>query len=129
MAIQNDSKLSNKEFSDILKRRIYNWILRLIKFIDSLPKNDSVCRITGDQLIRCGTSTGANYVEAIAGSSTKDFTNFLTHALKSANESKFWLALLRDTDRGNKDEINYLLAEIMEIANILGSSVKTLKDK
>lgn len=129
MASQNDGKLSNQEFSKVLKRRIYHWILRLIKFVDSLPKNDSVCRIAGDQLIRCGTSGGANYVEAIAGSSAKDFTNFLTYALKSANESKFWLALLRDTNRGDKNEINYLLAEITEIANILGSSIKTLKDK
>jgi len=53
----------------------------------------------------------------------------LTHSLKSANESKFWLALLRDTNRGNKEEINRLLKEIIEIANIFGSSIKTLKKK
>ena len=119
----------NKKFSEELKRRIYNWILRLIKFLDTLPKDDSLCRTTDNQLIRCGTSIGANYIEAIAGSSKKEFTNFLSHALKSANESKFWLALLRDAGKGDKDEINGLLNELIEIANILASSIRTLRGK
>jgi four helix bundle protein len=89
-----------------------------------------VCaELLGDQLIRSGSSVGANYVEAAAGSSKKDFTNSLTHSLKSANESKFWLALLRDTNRGDKKELDYLLNEIIEIAKIFGSSIKTLKNK
>ncbi len=117
----------NKAFSEEFKRRIYKFILRLIKFVETLPKNDILCRIAGNQLIRSGTSIGANYIEAIAGSSKKDFTNFLTYSLKSSNESKFWLSLLRDTGKGNRNEINELLKELIEIANILGSSVRTLK--
>ncbi len=119
----------NKKFSEELKKRIYNWILRLIKFLDTLPKNDTLCRTTDNQLMRCGTSIGANYIEAIAGSSKKEFTNFLSHALKSANESKFWLALLRDAGKGDRDEINKLLNEVVEIANILASSIRTLREK
>jgi len=119
----------NKAFSEDLKRRIYTFILQLIRFVETLPKNDDLCRIARDQLIRSGTSIGANYVEATAGSSKKDFTNFLSHSLKSANETKFWLALLRDTGKGNKSEINELLKELIEIANILGSSVRTLRGK
>ncbi|MFZ5365847.1 MAG: four helix bundle protein [Patescibacteria group bacterium] len=119
----------NKAFSEALKRRIYRFIIELIKFTETLPKNDPLCRIAIDQLLRSGTSIGANYVEAIAGSSKRDFTNFLTHVLKSANESKFWLALLRDTGKGDKEKINSLLGELMEISNIIGSSVKTLKGK
>jgi len=119
----------NKKFSEELRGRIYKWILKLVKSLETLPRNDSLCRTTNDQLIRSGTSIGANYIEAIAGSSKKDFTNFLTHSLKSANESKFWLALLRDAGKGNKDEINELLKELIEIANILASSVRTLKGK
>ncbi len=119
----------NKKFSEELKRRIYNWILRLIKFLDTLPKNDTLCKTTDNQLIRCGTSVGANYVEAIAGSSKKELANFLSHALKSANESKFWLALLRDAGKGDKNEINELLKELIEIANILASSIRTLRGK
>jgi len=119
----------NKKFSEELKKRIYRWILKLVKSLESLSDRDALCRIVKDQLIRSGTSIGANYTEAVAGSSKKDFTNFLSHSLKSANESKFWLALLRDTGKGNKEKINELLKELIEIANILASSIRTLKGK
>ena len=120
-------KRDNKAFSEELKRRIYKFIIELIKFTETLNKNDNFCRIATNQLLRSGTSIGANYVEVITGSSKKDFTNFLNHCLKSANESKFWLALLRDTKKGNRTKINSLLNELIEISNIIGSSVRTLK--
>ena len=119
--------MPNKEFSENLKVRIYRFILRLIKFLEVLPRSDDLCRVARDQLLRSGTSIGANYVEAIAGSSRKDFTKFLAHALKSANESKFWLALLRDTKKADSLAVEDLLKELVEIANILASSVRTLK--
>lgn len=122
-------KKDNKTFSEEFKKRIYKFVLQLVKFIETLPKSDDLCRTARNQLIRSGTSIGANYVEAIAGSSKKDFTNFLSHSLKSANESKFWLALLRDSNKGNKDKINELLKELIEIANMLGSSIRTLRGK
>jgi len=122
-------KRDNKKFSEELKKRIYSWILKLVKLLESLSDKDALCRTVKDQLIKSGTSIGANYIEAIAGSSKKDFTNFLNHSLKSANESKFWLALLRDTGKGNKEKINELLKELIEIASILASSIKTLKEK
>ncbi len=69
------------------------------------------------------------YIEAIAGSSRKDFTNFLSYSLKSANESKFCLALLRDSNNGDKNKINTLLQELTEMAKLLGSSIRTLRSK
>jgi len=111
-----------------IKIRIYNWILKLIKLLKTLP-NDPCTRIIIEQLLRSGTSIGANYIEAQAASSKKDFTNFIHHSLKSANESKFWLALLRDTNKTKFKEINQLLEELKEIANILGASLLTLKGK
>ncbi|MDD4995161.1 MAG: four helix bundle protein [Patescibacteria group bacterium] len=120
---------SNKEFSDQFKRRIYKFILDLIKYTDTLAQDNSLCRVATNQLLRCGTSVGANYIEAIASASRKEFTNFLSISLKSANETKFWLALLRDSNRGSTDEINKLLKEIMEISNMLGSSIRTLRVK
>ena len=122
--MQNDSVKFKNEF----KRRLYNWVLRLIKFIDKLPK-DSVCSVMGKQLIRSGTSVLANYIEANSASSKKDFINFFTHSLKSANESKVWLTLLRDTNKGNQVELKWLSDELVEIANILASSILTLKGK
>lgn len=83
-----DSDNKTKEF----KRRIFAFTLRLIKFIDQLP-NDNVARRIGDQLLRSGTSVLANYVEGLSGSSRKDLRNYFNHSLKSANESKMWLAL------------------------------------
>ena len=71
----------------------------------------------------------ANYIEANSASSKKDFINFFTHALKSANESKVWLTLLRDTNKGNQEELKWLLRELVEVANILASSILTLKGK
>ncbi len=122
--MENDSVKFKNEF----KKRLYSWVLRLIKFIDKLPK-DSVCLVMGKQLLRSGTSVLANYVEANSASSKKDFTNFFTHALKSANESKVWLCLLRDTDKGDSKELDYLLDELVEVANIIATSILTLKGR
>ena len=118
----------NAKFKNEFKKRFYQWVLRLIKFIDKLPR-DSVCAVIGKQLLRSGTSVLANYVEANSASSKKDFINFFTYALKSANESKMWLALLRDTGKGEKIELEWLLKELIEIANVLASSILTLKGK
>ncbi len=122
--MENDRAKFKNEF----KKRLYTWVLKLITFIDSLPK-DSVCAVMGKQLLRSGTSVLANYIEANSASSRKDFTNFFTHSLKSANESKVWLALLRDTKKGNVREIEWLLKEISEISNVIASGIITLKGK
>lgn len=119
---------NKKEFKEAFKKRIYNFVLNLIKFIDKLPK-DSVCNVMGKQLLRSGTSILANYIEVQATSSKKDFTNFFYHSLKSANESKVWLALLKDSNKSKKEETEKLLIELKEIANILATSILTLKGK
>jgi four helix bundle protein len=116
------------KFKEEFKRRLYAFVLRLVKFIDKLPKN-SVSDVMGKQLLRSGTSVLANYVEANSASSKKDFINFFTHSLKSANESKVWICLLKDTGRGEKQESEHLLRELTEIANIIASSILTLKGK
>jgi four helix bundle protein len=112
-----------------LKRRAYLYALNIIKFLDSLDRNDFSVQILAKQLLRSGTSIGANIIEAQAGSTKKDFTNFFAYALKSANESRFWLGLIRDSRKGNKEQTNSLLKETTEIANILASSILTLKGK
>jgi len=122
--MENDSAKFKNEF----KKRLYKWVLRLIKFIDKLPK-DSVCNVLGKQLLRSGTSILANYIEANSASSKRDFINFFTYSLKSANESKVWLSILRDTEKGDREELNYLLKELIEIANVFASSILTLKGK
>ena len=103
--------------------------MEIIKFIDALDKKDFSVQIIVKQLLRSATSIGANIIEAQAGSTKKDFTNFFNYALKSANESKFWLGLLRDSQKANKEKVDRLLQETNEIANILGSSILTLGNR
>lgn len=121
---------SNSEKPKVeLKKRAYIYALNIIRFLEALDKKDFIVQIIGKQLLRSATSVGVNIVEAQAGSTKKDFANFFAHALKSANESKFWLGLLRDSGKANKERANGLLQETMELANILGSSILTLKGK
>lgn len=122
-----DKKLLKREF----KLRIYRFILKLLKFLVKLPDTSVIREIKG-QLTRSGTSTGANYFEAEAASSKKDYQNYFSIALKSTNESKFWLAVLRDSGLVSKEligECNELLNEAKEIANILGASILTMRRK
>lgn len=123
--MQNNSSKPKIE----LKHRVYLYALDTISFIDGLDKRDYSVQIISKQLLRSATSIGANIIEAQAGSTKKDFTNFFSYALKSANESKFWLGLLRDSKKANKEQANKLLQETIEISNILGSSILTLKGK
>ena len=119
------------EKKEKFKLRIYHYILRMIRFLTKLP-NNPVIREIKSQLTRSGTSIGANYFEASAASSKKDFQNFFSYALKSANESKFWLAILLDSDLIPKNlipEIKYLLQETKELADIFASSIITMKGK
>lgn len=81
------------------------------------------------QIIRSRTTILSNYIEGQAASSKRDFTNFFNHSLKSANESKLWLTLLRDSGRADKEEVDRFLKELSEIANIFASSILTLKGK
>ena len=121
--------MSNEAFKQLLIGRTYTYSLDLIKFIDTLNKRDLTVQIISKQLLRSGTSIGANIIEAQAGSSRNDFINFLNHALKSANESKFWLGLLKDSSKSDKTAAEVLLTETGELAKILGSSIRTLRNK
>jgi len=113
-----------KEF----KNRLYRFIFRPIEFLDNLPK-DNVSRRLVDQLLRSGTSIFGNYIEGQSASSRKDFTNYFNTSLKSTNESKLWLLLLRDSKRTKPEEVDWFLRELEEIGNIFASSILTLKGK
>lgn len=119
---------SKNEKTHEFKKRLYSFVLRLIEYLDKLSK-DTVSQRIADQLIRSGSSILGTYIEGLSASSKKDYTNFFNHALKSANESKVWIAILRDSKRANKEESNWLLQELNEIANIFASSILTLKGK
>lgn len=124
---ENFSKLTREEFKKQLKARIYNWTVRLVKYSRQLLKNlpkESYSII--DQLIRAGTSVCANYIEAQGSPTTKDFRKFLSYSLKSCNESKYWLSLIKDSKMDNSEESAWLIKEGIELSNILGKSVSTM---
>jgi len=122
-------KANQREFNkEEFKRRLYQFILKLIEFIDSLPK-DRVSFIMGDQLLRSGTSILGNYIEGQSASSRKEFLTFIQRCLKSSNESKLWLAILRDSGRVTKEKTEWFLKELNDYSNIFASTILTIKGK
>lgn len=119
---------TNEEFKRELTKRAFQFARSIIKLVDTFPQKRSAL-VIADQLLRAAMSIGANIIEAQAASSKRDFINFLTHALKSGNETKFWLALARDIAPSQVGPISDLLKEVTELAKILGSSIVTLKGK
>lgn len=104
--------------------------MNIIDLLELLPKN-YIFETIGKQLLRSATSIGANVIEAQAGRTRKDFTNFYQIALKSANEPKYWLSILKEKNKDKNvfNKIEILLKEAIEISNMLGASLITLKNK
>ncbi len=116
-----------KKVEDI-KHRSYRFSITIIKFIKKYKRRDLTTEIIFKQLLRSSTSVGANIIEGEASPTRKDFRNYYNIALKSANETKYWLCLMKDTSDFNKDEIQLILQEINEISKILGSIIVKLRD-
>jgi len=111
-----------------LEKRSYKFALDTVKLL-RLIQSGLVSSVLVRQLIRSSTSVGANIAEAKAGSSKKDFINFYHHALKSANETKYWLSLLHDAGFSKQDDTEPLQDEIDQISKILGRSIITMKGR
>lgn len=117
-----------KDKSNNTKIRAYLFSIEIVKFVNSLPNKRAFWSV-GDQLLRAACSIGANLIEAKSSSSKRDFLKFYQIALKSANETEYWLCLIRDTYPDIAPKCNELLREVKEISNMLGKSVLTLKGK
>jgi len=82
-----------------------------------------------DQLIHSATSIGANVIEAKASSSKLDYLRFFQIALKSANETKYWLVLIGESSSDFKNRADNLFKESDEISKIIGAGVLTMKGR
>lgn len=111
-----------------LRYRAFYLSIEVIKFLENLEYKTSLKIIT-QQLIRCITSIGANMVEAKGSSSKREFLNFFQIALKSAQETKYWLAMMRELLPEHEVKINKFISETEEIAKVLSSSILTMKGK
>ena len=112
-----------KKYQDI-KVRTYKFSISIITFIKKFKRYDLARDVIFKQLIRSATSIGANIIEGQAGASKKDFTNFYRIALKSSNETIYWLCLVRDVEKIDGESIEKLVNEATEISKILCTIVK-----
>jgi four helix bundle protein len=122
------SQNQNSKVKTDLRERSYSFSITAIKFIETLPETQ-VCRILSNQLLRSSTSIGANIIEAKSASSKRDFIKYYEIALKSANETIYWLGLLKDALNIDGIELKDLLRETEELAKIIAASLLTMKNK
>jgi len=109
-----------------IRHRCFHFAKEVISFVSEC-KYERIHFSIFDQLIRSATSIGANVVEGGSGSTKKDFINFFFVALKSPNETKYWLCLIRDTLRVNQDTVEALLKEADEISKIIAAIILSAK--
>ncbi len=104
----------------------YEFALRIIKLCKYL-KSERKEYILSKQILRSGTSIGANVEEALGGQSRRDFLAKISIAYKETRETHYWLRLLTDSNFLNKDAAKPLLGDCEELLRILGSIQKTTK--
>ena len=109
-----------------LKDRTKRFALLVVKLIEGLP-NSVAGRAIANQLIRSGTSIGANYRAACRGRSKKEFISKLGIVLEEADESEFWLEMIIDSKIGNPELAIELRKEIKELIAIFTKSILTSK--
>lgn len=106
-----------------MMERTKKFALRIIRLISKLPKNQ-VARVIGSQLLRAGTSVGANYREASRSATKKHFTSTLVIALREAEETLYWLELLAESNTMKPELLADLRDECNQLVAILAASVK-----
>lgn len=110
------------------KERTKNLALRIIRLVDALPSTSSG-RAIGNQLVRCGTSVGANYRAACRGRSTVDVISKLGVVEEEADETLYWLELAVDAGLIQADQVRDLIREADEILAMTVASIKTLRSR
>lgn len=111
---------------NLIKNKSFDFALKIIDLYKQMIANNEY--VMSKQLLRSGTSIGANIEEASAAQSKKDFVNKMAISSKEAHETKYWLRLIRESQIVNCD-IEIYIKEINEIIKILTSIVKTSKEK
>ena len=111
-----------------LGERLLVYAARIVNLVASLPKTP-VGRRIGDQLLRSGTSVGANYEEAQGAESKADFTHKLQIALKELRESRYWLRLLAVSETVPPHRLEEIINEATQLCAILSKAVATAKQR
>lgn len=114
------------DFKQEFKKRCFNFSISILRIAELLRQERNNWPLI-DQLIRSATSIGANIVEGGSSSSRKEFINFFQIALKSASETLYWLALLREISPNYKTKIDDLIAECTEIKKMISTIILNTK--
>ena len=112
--------------NNILKSKSIAFAIRTVNCYKFLEKEKKE-KVMSKQLLRCGTSIGANIHEGIYGQSVADFVSKLSIALKEASETSYWLLILHQTDFLSDEMYDSIKSDIDEIIKLLISSLKTTK--
>ncbi|HVC98746.1 MAG TPA: four helix bundle protein [Pirellulales bacterium] len=116
--------MNEKEFKDRTKK----LALRIIRVVESLPETKTG-QVIGRQLLRCGTSVGANYRAACRGVSTADVISKLGDVEEEADESLYWMELLIDANSVAAARLRDLMREMDEVLAMTVASIKTLRSR
>ncbi|MCE9606789.1 MAG: four helix bundle protein [Planctomycetia bacterium] len=124
--MQNGGDVESNKKRD-LAERTKQFAIRVIRLYSSLPKNDGAAQILGKQILRSGTSVGAQYREAMRARSTVEFISKIQSSLQELEETRYWLELLIEAELVPIKRLAPLLEESMELIAILVASTKTAK--
>lgn len=114
----------NQMTPEVLNQRTKNFALRIIHLVESLPRSLSA-RVIGNQLLRSGTSVGANYRSACRSRSRSEFIAKIGVVLEEADESLYWLELLIEAKLVPESKLEALIKEANELIAIMAASRKT----
>lgn len=112
-----------------IRERTFDFAVRIVKLCQHLDEKPGVGRTLGKQLLRAGTSIGANIEEAQAGQSKLDFISKNAIALKEARETHYWLRLLVASKVLPTERLAEMQAEVEELMRIIGSIIVSAKGK
>jgi len=113
---------------NILQEKSFAFAIRTVKLYKFLCENKKEF-VLSKQILKSGTSIGANIEEGIAGQSDKDFLSKLSISYKEARETAYWLKLLLATDYLNEEQADSMITEAEELCKILSKIIITTKNK
>jgi len=113
---------------NIIQKKSFNFALRIINLYKYLIENKKEF-ILSKQLLRSGTSIGANIEEAIGGQSRKDFVSKFSIAYKESRETLYWIKLLKESNYLNQNQSSSLINDCEELVKIITKIQKSLKTK
>ena len=119
--------MNKKEKPRDIKERTFSFALEIVRLCQKLEKQSDVYRTVGRQLLRSGTSIGANVEESQAGQSRADFISKYAIALKETRETIYWLRLIQEINAPKDVGIGNLIREADEISKIIGSIIVNTK--